>query len=295
MPWKIEPRHPCLICGQPCTRRASRCATCKRNGPAPNPSKAKLCIDCGLYASQWGRRCRRCAYLARKNRTRSPRPCKGCGHPLQPFPSLLARGMGKFCSRSCYAAWQHRQERAQEVVCTRCGARFRRKSVYLRRTRRTFCSRQCARAFNRGPRNAMWRGGHDPNRGPNWRRLAAIIRDRDAHTCVRCGLSEAENGARLSVDHIVPWKYLPKRLANHPDNLVAICKSCHTWKTMVAEQRWLNGDVQAFAQYRRIVDGRPCVHSLPGRRQMLQVDLVALGLARRLKQIKAAGASTGPS
>ena len=286
MPWKVESTHPCILCGQPCSRRATRCSGCKRNGQAPDPAKAKLCKDCGGRASTWGHRCRRCAYIARKNRTRAARPCQQCQHLIQPPPSLLARGSGKFCSRACYAAWQHERERAEETVCTRCGVRIRRKSVYLRRSRRVFCSLRCASLFNRGPQHPFWRGGSDPNRGRRWHRMAALIRQRDGDACVRCGRSEAENGARLSVDHIVPWRYLPKRLANHPANLVTVCKSCHAWKTNVAERRWLHGDVQAFAQYRRSVRDVPCVHSLPGRWKMLRVDLAAVGLAKRLRELR---------
>jgi 5-methylcytosine-specific restriction endonuclease McrA len=102
----------------------------------------------------------------------------------------------------------------------------------------------------------MFRGGTDPKRGPNWRRLAAAIRQRDDYTCRRCGKSQAENGQRLAVDHIMPWRLFDdadKTAANDPNNLVSLCKSCHAWKTARAERKFLRGDVIDFREYEKAI------------------------------------------
>lgn len=98
----------------------------------------------------------------------------------------------------------------------------------------------------------MFRGGRDRDRGPGWQRLAAQIRLRDGHRCRSCGRTEEENGQRLSVDHIKPWRlFTDKALANDPANLVAVCRFCHSRKTSRAEQRYLTGDRFDFVGYER--------------------------------------------
>lgn len=100
----------------------------------------------------------------------------------------------------------------------------------------------------------MFRGDKDPNRGANWNRLADAIRERDGYTCRRCGISECGTIRRekMSVDHVKPWRsFEDKALANHPDNLVSLCRKCHSRKTTVVERAWLRGDVLAWKQWVR--------------------------------------------
>ena len=247
--------------------------------------RERTCPDCGKPKWYWyGRRCRACAYIARKNRTRPARPCSVCGRMFQPYPSALRRGHGKFCSAACYNARRREQEKAIEVTCTACGTVFRRKVVFLRRSKQAFCSPRCAQRAHRGAAHVAWRGGSDPNRGSGWARRAAAIRVRDRFECVRCGRSQEELDERLSVDHRIPWRYLPKRLANHPSNLVSLCRPCHSWKTHV-EAKWLNGDVQAMQRYLQMTgDGMRCVHAVEGRNHLQPQDLHAIALARVLRQ-----------
>lgn len=170
------------------------------------------------------------------------------------------------------------------MTCAQCGAVFQRRTEHVKRVNRVFCSPECFIRFNRGKNSPVWRGGHDPNRGPNWQRRAELIRERDGRSCVRCGRSEDENGEKLSVDHRIPWRYIPKRHANHPDNLVSLCRFCHSWKT-AAENRWIAGNMQAISDYLRDVKG-PCVHALPGRWKNLSVDLESIALKRLVVLMK---------
>lgn len=64
-----------------------------------------------------------------------------------------------------------------------------------------------------------------------------------------CGKHQDAEGRRLAVDHIRPYRtFATPAEANSPDNLVAVCASCHGKKTR-AENRWLRGDVLDMWQY----------------------------------------------
>lgn len=103
-------------------------------------------------------------------------------------------------------------------------------------------------------RGSMFRGGRDRDRGRGWAKRAEKIRARDLYRCQRCGKSEEENGQKLSVDHIIPWRvFEDKDAANVDANLTSLCKSCHSHKTSRAEQRWLRGDRHDFSGYVRAI------------------------------------------
>jgi 5-methylcytosine-specific restriction endonuclease McrA len=96
--------------------------------------------------------------------------------------------------------------------------------------------------------------GHDPNRGPAWLKLAAAIRKRDGYICQRCNKTQDENGQKLDVDHIKPWRLFDDAAeANDPANLTSLCKRCHNLKTTVIERKYLKGDVLAMRQYEKAV------------------------------------------
>jgi hypothetical protein len=72
-----RPEPTCARCGQPCTRRATLCRSCRRRHPPA-----------------------------------SPRPCEGCGLIFIPPAAKLARGAGRFHSYACWNNW--RRGRPQE-------------------------------------------------------------------------------------------------------------------------------------------------------------------------------------
>jgi 5-methylcytosine-specific restriction endonuclease McrA len=143
------------------------------------------------------------------------------------------------------------------VPCAACGALVRRPARLLRRRPRVFCSRRCAAAFLSGPRHPMARDGTAHSPGSAWAQLAEDVRRRDGYRCRWCGRTQAENGRRLAVDHIVPRRAFPSAAdADAPGNLVSLCDSCHARKTATAERLWLRGDALDLARYARWV-GRP--------------------------------------
>lgn len=179
-----------------------------------------------------------CSPACEKVRRSRKARCATCG--VEYRRGTLA---GRFCSSVCYRASVASRPMFVSAECERCGRSFRRTAAAIKRVKKCFCSRQCRDAGYSGAGSPHYRGGHDPNRGPEWRSLAAKIRARDGHCCLRCGKTEAENGARLEVDHIRPWRsFEDKAEANHPDNLVSLCKACHCHKSMTVERAWLRGD-----------------------------------------------------
>lgn len=143
--------------------------------------------------------------------------CIGCG-------ASVPQERRRFCSKSC----SDRFYRVQLVpfVCESCGRRAwaQRRNV----TRRRYCSRDCYRAhFNcrylRGPNNGRWRGGRALSYGPGWKEIRAFVRARDK-VCRACGRTPEENGRALDVHHLDPHRFSGD---NSPDNLIALCRSCH--------------------------------------------------------------------
>lgn len=79
---------------------------------------------------------------------------------------------------------------------------------------------------NSGERNAAWRGGVAVlPYGPEFtKRYKRLIRDRDKHTCQRCGKTREQNGRTMQVHHKDHDK-----ANNDPTNLVTVCNSCNVW------------------------------------------------------------------
>lgn len=184
---------------------------------------------------------------------RKPRKCAHCQEPYLPPYGSRARASNRYCGRRCYYAAVGQRPALVEATCVQCGAKFRRTAAAIKRVKHAFCGNECRIAFHVGENAPMFRGDKDPNRGAKWNRLADSIRQRDSYSCRRCGRCQngnGRNGEKLSVDHVRPWRaFADKELANHPDNLVSLCRSCHSYKTSKVERAWLSGDVVTFKQW----------------------------------------------
>lgn len=232
---------------------STRCAyDAKRS---TNPTRQVPCVVCGKATGVSGRppgqrkTCSaKCGYELRKRTTRPQRSCNHCGEMYWPQGSFRV----KFCSRKCYIADIGTRRAMLTATCMECGSKFKRTAAALKRVRHAFCGNACVRKFFVGEKSPMFRGDKDPNRGAAWNRRAEAIRERDGYSCRRCGLCQTGNGQKLSVDHVKPWRsFEDKDAANHPSNLVSLCRSCHNFKTSTVERAWLRGDRVAYLQWVR--------------------------------------------
>jgi hypothetical protein len=82
---------------------------------------------------------------------------------------------------------------------------------------RLFCSKACANSAQKK------RDSEALRYGPGWKKLRREIRARD-RVCRVCAKTPAQNGSALHVHHIKPFRIGG---TNHPDNLVALCETCH--------------------------------------------------------------------
>ncbi len=163
---------------------------------------------------------------------RSKKTCLFCGNVYRPTSSS---NVG-YCSIQCSAS--ARKATRLHKTCEWCGEEFIVKKGY---TEARFCSMTCSAngIALRGPDNPNWLGGCVRWRGENWdeQRMAAL--KRDGYKCQECGVT----GVPLDVHHIVRFRYFDDwREANRLDNLMSVCRSCHT--TLDAENRKRNENGQ---------------------------------------------------
>jgi len=212
----------CKDCGEPC--QGERCKTCYevyQNSPEyskhakyirskrPNKYKPKdyICPDCeGEKLSPTSPRCRSCA-AKRRNEERYKDP---------EFREKLS-GIHK-------KVFEEQPEKVQKL---RAGHR---KFIQDPERKEKFYE---SREVVSGEEHHWYRDGSclDSEYGGEFdERLKFQIRQRD-QTCQMCGKTEEENGEALSVHHIDGDKE-----NNDPQNLIALCRNCHSKTTCLPDQ-----------------------------------------------------------
>ena len=143
--------------------------------------------------------------------------CRMCGAPLE-------AGRRAYCSDRCRYQWQ-KFVPSRELKCVGCG-----KTVFVPAShhKRKYCTKRCADAhynstYRRGPNNPRWRGGRVLSYGPGWKEIKERVRERDKN-CRRCGKTPEENGRKLDVHHLGPYRFTGD---NDLENLEGLCRSCH--------------------------------------------------------------------
>jgi len=162
------------------------------------------------------------------------RECGWCGITFKP-KNHKSETHGRFCSQTCWRKKVHSENpRTAQVACGHCEKEFTTYQSGIKRGQGKYCSKTCVNSSRTLGQSSNWRG-------KGWKTIRRAIRERD-EVCVRCG--EADKNRRLSVDHIIPWRYLSEnpKVANHPDNLAALCVSCHGIKTVAIERPLAKGD-----------------------------------------------------
>jgi len=140
--------------------------------------------------------------------------CKECGKEFRVSPSRILTA--NYCSTEC--ADVHRNDKRKMAklkrVCPQCGKTF--KIFQCHDDRRKFCSYECK---DRAASYSVPLDKHFYNR-TFWRKLRALILNRDGYTCQRCYAMDKP----LHVHHKV------KRFfggSNEEDNLITLCNRCH--------------------------------------------------------------------
>lgn len=178
--------------------------------------------------------------------------CDACGVEFQRERSTFnPDSRFYYCSRKCARVGQTKHYPAtdnwNEVQCEQCGKKMLRPQ-WWKKNKRTFCDRSCFAKWKSenwaGSDNPVWRGGHLDYYGPNWTRQARRARQRDNHSCQRCGITETQLGKALDVHHIRRFAdFTLYSEANRLDNLVCYCHSCHMYVEWEGSRRGL--DVEA--------------------------------------------------
>lgn len=166
-----------------------------------------------------------CGYAGRHNagakRIRVIRTCIVCSSEFEINPS----GNSKYCSKRC---WQSGHN-LLTIKCKQCKKHFRsfrsNKSIFCSR----ICYASWQHTNVKGSKHPSWKGGTSKHyrRGNDWKDAAAAARKRDNYRCQRCGILQTELGTlrkRLDVHHIIPWAI---SRSNDLSNLISLCRKCH--------------------------------------------------------------------
>ena len=99
------------------------------------------------------------------------------------------------------------------------------KKIFKPRTNKhKLCSKECMGIYNSGENNFLWKGGKSFEIYPKeWQKIRNIIRRRDNHTCMICGIKEQYLKQKLCVHHLDENKQNIQK-----NNLISLCRQCHT-------------------------------------------------------------------
>lgn len=163
--------------------------------------------------------------------------CESCGKEFVRKPSQLAKYGATYCGKECQnkaklGVPNLKLQTRQMYHCEICGAEvWRTEST---KEPHVYCSRACygrdtpnkpkEKPNMQGEKHWRWKGGVSSlPYAPGWdKRLRASIRKRDDYTCQICKLVTEEPGAL--VVHHKDWG----KTNHHPDNLITLCRSCHS-------------------------------------------------------------------
>ena len=221
-----------LFCSRSCANKAR---ASRKERPCPQCNKAFL-----PPRNHGGQKY--CSLACRDDARRTSRDvaCSWCGCRVTRKASRADGNV--YCSKDCERQWRamhdprgesHPQWKPRVVrPCGHCGAAVGRLPSQLKGV--SFCSKACEASWRSehlsGQASPTWRGGYDPYYGPNWRRQRRQILKGEPK-CRRCGTPDD-----LHVHHIRPFREcVDYRKANRIDNLMVLCRTCHT--TVEWEQR----------------------------------------------------------
>lgn len=141
--------------------------------------------------------------------------CLICKKDFYVKPNRLARGWGKYCSKTCnYAA----QKTGETYSCTTCGKKTYKsnKDVLRSKSGLFFCCKSCQatwrNTFFSGYKHSNWKGGQATYRN-------ILRKSKLKQVCAKCQNSDARV---LAVHHKDK-----NRNNNSVSNLIWLCHNCH--------------------------------------------------------------------
>jgi len=152
--------------------------------------------------------------------------CHHCGKEFTRYVSTVRNRNQVFCNMECKIDWwkgpNHTSYNSVDCVCEICGTPFIRENSKVEKNGGKYCSKACFSQSQVLPSINYY--------GPNWHEQRRKTRHRDKYHCKRCGKAEIDNGQRLDVHHIVPFRVfglIDFQSANSLSNLISLCKHCH--------------------------------------------------------------------
>jgi 5-methylcytosine-specific restriction endonuclease McrA len=220
----------------------------------------KTCAICGAEFYGFTPDARYCSHrcYCKDRPSRIERICQTCGKLFLVYPnSIKGEHKGLFCSLQCRGpriAEVHRGKVVTErqkikqsiamkakppkpigkpyvLTCEYCKKEYTKpaRQGSLAKVSR-FCSSRCwyDHVREHPEANGRYLGGRFPYYGANWNEQARLARKRDNYTCQDCGVYQTN--PKLDVHHVIPRRDFDGDWvrANHLDNLITLCKSCHT-------------------------------------------------------------------
>lgn len=116
--------------------------------------------------------------------------------------------------------------------CSNCTAENTKPASAVSESEKKFCDVECMSVFYEdtidGSDLPWYEGGQKSDYSDGWNRARRKVLKRDGYTCQNCGATEEKIGRAPDVHHIVPIKKFDDASEAHqPDNLVALCRTCH--------------------------------------------------------------------
>jgi 5-methylcytosine-specific restriction endonuclease McrA len=159
--------------------------------------------------------------------------CKQCHTLFKTKKSLVEKGSGIFCSRSCYGKWRSVNERMWGINSPEFD-KNRLKEVWKKMGESKKGKPSKLKGIKTGiiPKSAFKKGQNLREKHPNWKGgkwcwAKRFVLQRDNYKCQYCGLEEKDI---LDIAHKAGYamKLRDRRYVVHnPDNLITLCPNCH--------------------------------------------------------------------
>ncbi len=161
--------------------------------------------------------------------------CDYCETTFIEYDCNRAGHQNTFCSPECREEFKRENSDVDWWhVCDFCEDEFRRHPSLI--GDKKFCSRDCHYKYIRqNPDWFSWYNGGSSHEyyGPSWKKQRERAIQRDEERCKKCGLTRTEHyekwGSDLEVHHKKSFfDYEDRKKANKLENLVTLCKPCHS-------------------------------------------------------------------